>query len=247
MGTESTKNALFYRLSFGNIIAYKGQQPPTLQLKQGSQKVISDGSKSYYLLLRGVKVNRQIYQPIEIEAELDMMQTTTDASRQEARTAPQFEDIRGLLLQREVDIDILEVEGNIDSTRTQDYKNIYNIAKNCYVYEMTPHDLLNDLTKTFHKECQVNLDATYAELQLRLLEPYTKMSPAEVDEARQGFENVFNKAKETCDKLLQLKLNEIEEGYQRYLAGENDQYNEPDADDDEMEISHDAEIEALFS
>jgi hypothetical protein len=108
-------------------------------------------------------------------------------------------------------------------------------------------DLLNDLTKTFHKECQVNLDATYAELQLRLLEPYTKMSPAEVDEARQGFENVFNKAKETCDKLLQLKLNEIEEGYQRYLAGENDQYNEPDADDDEMEISHDAEIEALFS
>ena len=108
-------------------------------------------------------------------------------------------------------------------------------------------DLLNDLTKTFHKECQVNLDATYAELQVRLLEPYTKMSPAEVDEARQGFENVFNKAKETCDKLLQLKLNEIEEGYQRYLAGENDRYNEPDADDDEMEISHDAEIEALFS
>lgn len=108
-------------------------------------------------------------------------------------------------------------------------------------------DLLNDLTKTFHKECQLNLDATYAELQVRLMEPYTKMSPAEVDEARQGFENVFNKAKETCDKLLQLKLNEIEEGYQRYLAGENDRYNEPDADDDEMEISHDAEIEALFS
>ena len=108
-------------------------------------------------------------------------------------------------------------------------------------------DLLNDLTKTFHKECQVNLDATYAELQVRLVEPYTKMSPAEIDEARQGFENVFNKAKEMCDKLLQLKLNEIEEGYQRYFEGENDRYDEPDADDDEMEISHDAEIEALFS
>ena len=65
MGTESTKNALYYRLSFGNIIAYKGQQPPTLQLKQGSQKVISDGSKSYYLLLRGVKVNRQIYRLLQ--------------------------------------------------------------------------------------------------------------------------------------------------------------------------------------
>ena len=108
-------------------------------------------------------------------------------------------------------------------------------------------DLLNDLTKTFHKECQLNLDATYAELQVRLMEPYTKMSPAEIDEARQGFENIFNKAKEMCDKLLQLKLNEIEEGYQRYFEGENDRYDEPDADDDEMEISHDAEIEALFS
>ena len=108
-------------------------------------------------------------------------------------------------------------------------------------------DLLNDLTKTFHKECQLNLDATYAELQVRLMEPYTKMSPAEIDEARQGFENVYNKAKEMCDKLQQLKLNEIEEGYQRYFEGENDRYDEPDADDDEMEISHDAEIEALFS
>ena len=108
-------------------------------------------------------------------------------------------------------------------------------------------NLLNDLTKTFHKECQLNLDATYAELQVRLMEPYTKMSPAEIDEARQGFENIFNKAKEMCDKLLQLKLNEIEEGYQRYFEGENDRYDEPDADDDEMEISHDAEIEALFS
>ena len=108
-------------------------------------------------------------------------------------------------------------------------------------------DLLNEVCKTFHKECQVNLDATYAELQVRLMEPYTKMSPAEIDEARQGFENIFNKAKEMCDKLLQLKLNEIEEGYQRYFEGENDRYDEPDADDDEMEISHDAEIEALFS
>ena len=107
-------------------------------------------------------------------------------------------------------------------------------------------DLLNDLTKTFHKECQVNLDATYAQLQERVIEAYTKMPPTEADEARQGFENVFNKAKEMCDKLLQLKLNEIEEGYQRYLTEYNDRYDEPDADNG-MEISHDAEIEALFS
>ena len=124
--------------------------------------------------------------------------------------------------------------------------------KHHVLYTMPPvnkdrRDLLNDLTKTFHKECQANLDAAYAELQVRLVEPYTKMPPTEADEARQGVENVFNKSEEMCDKLLQAKLDEIEEGYQRYLAGDNDRYNEPDSDDDDMEISHDAEIEALFN
>jgi ribosome recycling factor len=124
--------------------------------------------------------------------------------------------------------------------------------KHHVLYTMPPvnkdrRDLLNDLTKTFHKECQANLDAAYAELQVRLVEPYTKMPPTEADEARQGFENVSNKSKEMCDKLLQAKLDEIEEGYQRYLAGDNDRYNEPDSGDDDMEISHDAEIEALFN
>ena len=119
-------------------------------------------------------------------------------------------------------------------------------------YTMPPVDknrrkLLNEITKTFHKECMVNLDATYAELQARLVEPFTKMSPLDIDEARKGFKNVYDKAKEECDKILQLKLNEIEEGYQRYLNEYNDQYNESDAGNSEMEISHDSEIEALFN
>ena len=119
-------------------------------------------------------------------------------------------------------------------------------------YTMPPVDkdrrkLLNEAAKTFHKECMVNLDVTYAELQARLVEPYSKMSPLDIDEARKGFKNIYDKAREECDKILQLKQNEIEEGYQRYLTEFNDRYDEPEADDNEMEISHDAEIEALFS
>jgi ribosome recycling factor len=119
-------------------------------------------------------------------------------------------------------------------------------------YTMPPVDkdrrkLLNEAAKTFHKECMVNLDVTYAELQARLVEPYSKMSPLDIDEARKGFKNIYDKAREECDKILQLKQNEIEEGYQRYLTEFNDRYDEPNADDDEMEISHDSEIEALFS
>ena len=119
-------------------------------------------------------------------------------------------------------------------------------------YTMPPVDkdrrkLLNETTKTFHKECMVNLDLAYADLQARLVEPYTQMSPQNVDEARKGFKKVYDKAREECDKMLQQKLNEIEEGYQRYLHEDNELYAEQDTDDNEMEISHDAEIEALFN
>jgi len=118
-------------------------------------------------------------------------------------------------------------------------------------YTMPPVDkdrrkLLNETTKTFHKECKVNLDVTYADLQARLVEPYTQMSPQDVDEARKGFKKVYDKAREECDKMLQLKLNEIEEGYQRYLTEYNDRYAEPETDDHEMEVSEDPEIDALF-
>ena len=120
------------------------------------------------------------------------------------------------------------------------------------IYTMPPVDknrrkLLNEAAKTFHKECTVNLDITYAELQPRLVEPYATMPPVEVDEARKAFKKVYDTAREQCDKMLEQKLNEIEEGYQRYLSGDNDQINAPDAGDDDMEISHDAEVEALFN
>ena len=118
-------------------------------------------------------------------------------------------------------------------------------------YTMPPVDkdrrkLLNETTKTFHKECMVNLDVTYADLQARLVEPYTQMSPQDVDEARKGFKKVYDKAREECDKMLQQKHNEIEEGYQRYLTEYNDRYAEPETDDHEMEVSEDPEIDALF-
>ena len=123
--------------------------------------------------------------------------------------------------------------------------------KHHVLYTMPPVDknrrkLLNETTKTFHKECQVNLDVAYAELQARLVEPYTKMSPSDIDEARKAFKKVYDTARDECDKMLQMKLNEIEEGFQRYLAEDNDRYDKPEVDDDEMEISHDPEVEALF-
>ena len=158
MEMKSTKTASFvYRLLFGDFIAYAGkQQPARLLLEQGIRKEFSDGSKNYYLQLLGVKVNRKIYQPTEIEAELDIMQATVGSSNQQENTAPQFNDMRNLLLQRQVKLEILEVDR---TSRVQVYKNSFTIAKNCYVYEMTPQ-LKRDVngTKMYVKLCIFSMD-----------------------------------------------------------------------------------------
>jgi len=127
MATESKTQSFFYWLTIGDIIALKGSnQPKKLILQQGIQQTISDSNKSYILLLCGVKVNRKIYQPSEIEAELYIMQDTGNELRQQETTAPQFDDINQLLLQRTVTVEV-----EVDSTS-------YEVARNCYVYEAIP-------------------------------------------------------------------------------------------------------------
>lgn len=95
-------------------------------LEQGSQKKISDGKKNYLLLLCGIKVNRKIYQPTEIEAELDIVELIEGASSQQKTTAPQFDDVSQLLLQRMVTLEVV-MDGIAD-----------DVATNCYVYELIP-------------------------------------------------------------------------------------------------------------
>jgi F0F1-type ATP synthase membrane subunit b/b' len=85
--------------------------------------------------------------------------------------------------------------------------------------------VLNDTSKAFHQECLSKLDACYAKELADTAEAFTKMSVPEVDEAKTGFKNIYDEAKEQSEKLLNAKLTEIEEGYQRYLSqqGESSQ------------------------
>ena len=143
MATVFKKDDLFiFRLTFGNIIASTdtGNQPEQLQLEQGVRKEFSDKTNTYFFLLRGIKVNRKIYQPTEIEAELDISQKTTDTIKTET-TVPKMSDITALLLQREVKIELVEVDRISDNTQTlagYKEKTSCTIAQNCYVYETTP-------------------------------------------------------------------------------------------------------------
>ena len=139
MATETSKSALYiYRLTFGNKITAPDTQLAELKLEQGIRKEFKDQDRTYYLTFRGVKVNRKIYQPTEIAAELDFMQQTVNATGEESTKAPAFSDVSGLLLQRQVKLEILHVNRQLDAANVIDYGNTFTVAENCYVFELNP-------------------------------------------------------------------------------------------------------------
>lgn len=170
MATGVNKKALYiYRLTFGNTINKKDNKLSTLLLEQGVRKEFTEDKDTYYLMFNGIKINRKIYQPSKIEVELDIMQTTKDSSGKETTKAPSFDSVTALLLQRQVKLDILEVDRIADTTRTIEYKATYNLAQNFYVYELNPQ-LKRDVngTKMYVKMDIFSMD------KLMTLNPYCK-------------------------------------------------------------------------
>ncbi len=140
MATETKENTLLiYRLTFDNRIGNTDTaKPAQLILDQGIRKEFSDGSGSYSMLLKGVKVNRKIYQPTEIEVELDIMQTSTDAKGTKTTMVPKVSDIRALFMQREVTVELKHVDAIPESSGTLNALKTWTIASSCYVYELNP-------------------------------------------------------------------------------------------------------------
>ena len=171
MATGVNKKALYiYRLTFGNTINKKDNKLSTLLLEQGVRKEFTEGNDTYYLMFNGIKINRKIYQPSKIEVELDIMQTTKDSTTgKETTKAPSFDSVTALLLQRQVKLDILEVDRIADTTRTIEYKATYNLAQNFYVHELNPQ-LKRDVngTKMYVKMDIFSMD------KLMTLNPYCK-------------------------------------------------------------------------
>ena len=171
MATGVNKKALYiYRLTFGNTINKKDNKLSTLLLEQGVRKEFTEGNDTYYLMFNGIKINRKIYQPSKIEVELDIMQTTKDSTTgKETTKAPSFDSVTALLLQRQVKLDILEVDRIADTTRTIDYKATYNLAQKFYVHELNPQ-LKRDVngTKMYVKMDIFSMD------KLMTLNPYCK-------------------------------------------------------------------------
>ncbi len=131
MATQSFK----YKLTLGNRISGTAKE---LVLMQGESLVFSDNNKSYLVTLLGIKINRKIYQPCEVVAELDFMQKGIVAPGQAdsaTTSAPSFNDVTSLLLQRQVRLEIIEMaEVGYGMEKTGSY----TIAENYFVFEVNP-------------------------------------------------------------------------------------------------------------
>ena len=134
------KGAYFiYRLTLGEKILSK-EYSKTLEdlvLEQASSVTFNDNeqNKVYNVTLCGVKVNKKIYQPTEIEVELDFI-----PKENESKTSPSLEAVSALLLQRKVKLEIIHAnfETDDDKSRKVEEGNTYLVAENCYVYEIDP-------------------------------------------------------------------------------------------------------------
>ena len=115
-----------------------------------------------------------------------------------------------------------EFKMEIKSEKNANDEEIRHIIYTMPVVNKDRRDLLNETSKTFHKECLAKLDVCYAKQQGKTVEAFSQMQAIEVEEAKTGFKNVYDDAKEQADKLLEAKLSEIEEGYQRYLSNKED-------------------------
>jgi hypothetical protein len=119
---------LSYSLSFKNSITAPAEELEELVLKQGVGVEVEENENLYTLTLKWVKVNKKLYQPTEIEAELFFMQQLVDPTGEQSTKAPSFYAVTNLLLQRQVEVKVT----NSDASDNKDF----TIAANCYVFEV---------------------------------------------------------------------------------------------------------------
>lgn len=94
-------------------------------------------------------------------------------------------------------------------------------------------DFLINGVKGLYEECQVRIDAVYADFQARLAELLTNASAQDVEDANKALKEAYGKCNNIVDELYSKKKQEIEEGYQRYLE-EKEKHQE---EEEEMNFS----------
>lgn len=97
-------------------------------------------------------------------------------------------------------------------------------------------DLLTETAKTFYKECLAKLELSYNKRLADTAQLFLHI-PEDADTAKKTFEKTYKDAKENAEKLLNTNLDEIEEGYQRYLMGEDNEWENDYKEDTSVDLS----------
>lgn len=129
MDERNVLKYMSYKMCLGKYIDNSQQPKTNIEFVQRSKKTVSLNSVSYGVSLLGVKFNRRIYQPGEIDAELDIVATN------DQKEVPTAKAVSDFLLRRRVDLYIVQKD---EKGQESNDKPPICIAQNYYVYEINP-------------------------------------------------------------------------------------------------------------
>ena len=122
---SKTKNVFSYKLSFFGNIVDSGKNPSDLEVGQLETTELKCNDANYIITLHGIQYERKVYQPNEIDAELQF--ALQNSSEQSGKFLSQSE-LSDILLQREVTL----------SMRGKDDKEDTIVGQRYYVHEICP-------------------------------------------------------------------------------------------------------------
>ena len=82
--------------------------------------------------------------------------------------------------------------------------------------------LLIGAVSTLYDDCGMQLDKAKGEYTTRLLSKMVGQSPSDIDEAKDALEKLYDRHKSIVKKYKENKEKEIEDAYQRWLAGKEE-------------------------
>ena len=133
---DTIVTTLLYKLTFGNYIGDPGNKVDELVLRQyeGTDFAEEGTGNTYSVFLLGVKMNRKIYQPGEIEVELDFV----PSSGNKTKAPPLMDGVKDLFHNRIVSMSIVHVNENVSSHKWVIAGDEHIQAENYYVHEINP-------------------------------------------------------------------------------------------------------------
>lgn len=85
------------------------------------------------------------------------------------------------------------------------------------------HDLLTETTKAFYNECIASIETIYALKEAKLAEVAAHAPAEDLKQSKDELEAYYHDAKGEAEKMRDMKLQEIEEAYLRYLEDKENQ------------------------